>query len=85
MFNLQRDLLAPSQETKMLDGKENIIATSERDRKEKTGFITVKENGITLPKKTQRNRIKSVPLGKTVFLIGYYYYQNLFPLLGAFT
>ena len=51
MFNLQRDLLAPSQETKMLDGKENIIATSERDRKEKTGFITVKENGITLPEK----------------------------------
>ena len=70
MFNLQRDLLAPSQETKMLDGKENIIATSERDRKEKTGFITVKENGITLPK---NNRIKSVPLGKSVFLIGYYY------------
>ena len=70
MFNLQRDLLAPSQETKMLDGKENIIATSERDRKEKTGFITVKENGITLPEK---NRIKSVPLGKSVFLIGYYY------------
>ena len=45
LFNLRKDPLSSNEETEMLDEKGKIIATCERERLEKTAYITVKENG----------------------------------------
>ena len=45
IFNLRKDPLSNNEETEMLDDKGKIIATCERERLEKTAYITVKENG----------------------------------------
>jgi hypothetical protein len=45
VFNLRKDPLSTNEETEMLDEKGKIIATCEKERLEKTAYITVKENG----------------------------------------
>ena len=56
VFKLQKD----NKDTVMVDSKDDIIATSERDMTEKTGYISVKENGdyITLYAKGKEDSIK---------------------------
>jgi hypothetical protein len=42
---LRKDPLSTKEETEMLDEKGKLIASRERERLEKTAYITVKENG----------------------------------------